>query len=131
MINVSAIDLMELSLSLESRKLEAASKNLANINKTYSSRADSPGEFYLKVKGLPNISNVIRGESRSIEYTIEADKSNVIIKRSLGNVEYSLGLSLETQILDISQAKHSYEASIRLFNNSKEMSRKIMTIGTK
>ncbi|WP_339388262.1 hypothetical protein [Vibrio caribbeanicus] len=131
MTNISAVDLMKLSLSLESKKLEAASNNLANINKTYASRKDVPGEFYLKVKELPSIHDVILGTSPSVEYAIETDKNNVLISNKSGDFEYSSNIRLEEQVLNVSQAKNAYEASIRLFNNSKDMSRKIMSIGNK
>lgn len=131
MANVSAVDLMKLSLSLESQKLEAASKNLANINKTYASSKNVPGEFYLKVKELPNIHDVIHGTGPAVDYAIETDKSNILISNNSGYLEYSVDIRFEEQVLNVSQAKNAYEASIRLFNNSKDMSRKIMSIGSK
>ncbi|NOJ23566.1 hypothetical protein [Vibrio coralliilyticus] len=131
MANVSAVDLMKLSLSLESKKLEVASKNLANINKTYASSKDVPGKFYLKVQELPSIHDVILGTGPSVDYSIETDRSNVLTSNNSGYLEYSVNIRLEEQVLDVSQAKNTYEASIRLFNNSKDMSRKIMSIGNK
>ncbi|WP_019275055.1 hypothetical protein [Vibrio coralliilyticus] len=131
MANVSAVDLMKLSLSLESKKLEVASKNLANINKTYASSKDVPGKFYLKVQELPSIHDVILGTGPSVDYSIETDRSNILTSNNSGYLEYSVNIRLEEQVLDVSQAKNTYEASIRLFNNSKDMSRKIMSIGNK
>ena len=131
MTEISSIKLIELSLSLEYKKLEAATRNLTNINKTFVSKNDLPGEFYLRVRELPNIEDVIKGSGGITKYSINADKTKVKTESKLGSLEYRVALDLETETLNISQAKNAYEASIRLFNNSKDMSRKVMTIGNK
>ncbi|CAH7137550.1 conserved hypothetical protein [Vibrio chagasii] len=131
MTEISSIKLIELSLSLEYKKLEAATRNLTNINKTFVSKNDLPGEFYLRVRELPNIEDVIKGSGGITTYSINADKTKVKTESKLGSLEYRVALDLETETLNISQAKNAYEASIRLFNNSKDMSRKVMTIGNK
>ncbi|MFM2662841.1 hypothetical protein AAFX15_22145 [Vibrio chagasii] len=131
MTEISSIKLIELSLSLEYKKLEAATRNLTNINKTFVSKNDFPGEFYLRVRELPNIEDVIKGLGGITTYSINADKTKVKTESKLGSLEYRVALDLETETLNISQAKNAYEASIRLFNNSKDMSRKVMTIGNK
>ncbi|WP_160931414.1 hypothetical protein [Vibrio tetraodonis] len=122
---------MKLSLSLESRRLEAASENLANINKTYSNSSDVPGEFYLKVNQLPNITDVVIGHTQSPDFLIEVDKSKKRAEYQSGNIEYRVDINLEEKVIDLNEAKNAYEASIRLFNNSKEISRNIMKIGGK
>ncbi|MEZ8082566.1 flagellar basal body rod C-terminal domain-containing protein [Enterovibrio norvegicus] len=136
MENLSPVQLMSLSIGIEQNQLEAVTKNLSLINQSFDSKlaVETPKE--VTVNNFPSIYDVIGGKSAN-EVTFDVDDDTSKIKKSLvfdGDrtaFKYSADIKIEEEMIRLGEATKAYEASIRLFNISKEMSGKAIQIGSK
>ncbi|ELV8802101.1 hypothetical protein QNE37_001756 [Vibrio vulnificus] len=136
MESLSSVQLMSLSIGIEQKELEAVTKNLSLINQSFDSKLAVERPQEVKVENFPSIYEVIGGKSLN-EVTFNIDESVSKIKKSMvfeGNrtaFKYSADIKIEEEMIRLGEATKAYEASIRLFNISKEMSGKATQIGSK
>ncbi|BDA01018.1 TPA: flagellar basal body rod C-terminal domain-containing protein [Vibrio cholerae] len=136
MESLSPVQLMSLSIGIEQKELEAVTKNLSLINQSFDSKLAVERPQEVKVENFPSIYEVIGGKSLN-EVTFNIDESVSKIKKSMvfeGNrtaFKYSADIKIEEEMIRLGEATKAYEASIRLFNISKEMSGKATQIGSK
>lgn len=136
MENLSSIQLMSLLIGVEQKKLEAVTKNLSLINQNFDSKLALERPQEVKVENFPSIYEVIGGKSLN-EVTFKIDENVSKIKKSMvfeGNrtvFKYSADIKIEEEMIRLGEATKAYEASIRLFNISKDMSGKATQIGNK
>ncbi|ENM5767530.1 hypothetical protein V4V57_003264 [Vibrio mimicus] len=136
MESLSPVQLMSLSIGIEQKKLEAVTKNLSLINQSFDSKLAVERPQEVKVENFPSIYEVIGGKSLN-EVTFNIDENVSKIKKSMvfeGNrtaFKYSADIKIEEEMIQLGEATKAYEASIRLFNISKEMSGKATQIGSK
>ncbi|ENM5774700.1 hypothetical protein V4V55_002123 [Vibrio mimicus] len=136
MESLSPVQLMSLSIGIEQKELEAVTKNLSLISQSFDSKLAVERPQEVKIENFPSIYEVIGGKSLN-EVTFNIDENVSKIKKSMvfeGNrttFKYSADIKIEEEMIRLGEATKAYEASIRLFNISKEMSGKATQIGSK
>jgi len=136
MEKLSAIDLMSLSMQIEKQKMETATYNLSIINQSFGDRMSVQNAQKVDVKNLPSIDEVISGV-RSKEVQVNSQDDGNIVGRVVSYeggkpvIQYRSDIRIEAQMIHLNDATRAYEASLRLFNMNKEMSSKILQIGSK
>lgn len=136
MEKLSAVDLMSLSIGIEQQRLEAVTSNLSAINQTFETRVSAEGAKSVNVDDFPSIYDVIAGQSENMASSdIKSDPSKtkkvLIFEGDKTSFKYGSDVKIEEEMIRLNEATRAYEASIRLFNINKEMSGKIIRIGSK
>ncbi|QUJ68514.1 hypothetical protein KDD30_05210 [Photobacterium sp. GJ3] len=136
MEKLSAIDLMSLSMQIEMQKMETATYNLSIINQSFGDRLSVPHAQKVDVANLPTIHDVVAGVLPQDVQVNSQDDGNVVgrvVSYENGKpvIEYQSDIKIEAQMISLNEATRAYEASLRLFNINKEMSSKILQIGSK
>ncbi|UTM58469.1 hypothetical protein L4174_006415 [Photobacterium sp. CCB-ST2H9] len=136
MEKLSAIDLMSLSMQIEKQKMETATYNLSIINQSFGDRLSVQRAQKVDVANLPSIDEVISGV-RSKEIQVNSQDDGNVVGRVVSYeggkpvIQYRSDIKIEAQMIHLNDATRAYEASLRLFNMNKEMSSKILQIGSK
>ncbi|GAB6260264.1 hypothetical protein [Photobacterium sp. 53610] len=136
MEKLSAIDLMSLSMQIEKQKMETATYNLSIINQSFGDRLSVQRAQKVDVANLPSIDEVISGV-RSKEVQVNSQDDGNVVGRVVSYeggkpvIQYRSDIKIEAQMIHLNDATRAYEASLRLFNMNKEMSSKILQIGSK
>lgn len=136
MENVSPVQLMSLSISIEQKRLEALTKNLSLINQTFDSKLTIEKPKEVTVENLPSINEVIEGKSLgrvtfNISDVTSKFKKSIVFEGNKTTFKYGADIKVEEEMIRLGEAQKAYEASLRLFNLSKEMSSKALQIGSK
>ncbi|WP_318468225.1 flagellar basal body rod C-terminal domain-containing protein [Photobacterium leiognathi] len=136
MENLSPVQLMSLSIGIEQKELEAVTKNLSLIGQSFDKKLSVETPKEVNVENFPTVYNIINGKSVN-EVVFDIDDNPSKVKKSLvfegdkTKFEYSADIKIEEEMIRLGEATKAYEASIRLFNISKEMSSKAIQIGSK
>jgi len=130
---LSSIDVIKVALNLEMNRLEATTSNLANLNETFESKLDVVGNKSVNLE-LPLIEDLLNGteDINSVELILSESKKIESILNNQGgklSVSYKADTRIEGELVKLGDVKRAYEASLRLFNLSKQLNEQTLKIG--
>ncbi|MCV2885317.1 hypothetical protein OE749_11495 [Aestuariibacter sp. AA17] len=126
MSELKASEIAKIGMAFERMRIEAASRNIANINVLSTSPVDVQPLFTATLMQSQGTAQYAQLETTSQVKQIYQPNNPLADKN--GNV-YATDINLASEMLNLSSAKRAYEANVKVYNSYKQMASKALEIG--